>query len=295
MCLIIGGINHRFFLFQNITDILRTTSYVLIIASAATFVFIMAGLDLSVGSVVGLSGMIVGLLMTTGVPILISILLAVIMSALIGLFNGIAIVKWKIPAMIVTLGTLYICRGIANVLTEGKPVFPLPEAFNEIGGGKLFLVPYSVYIMILLAIVFGFVLKHTTFGRCVYAIGGNEETARLSGINVDLVKIAVYVLCSSCAGLSGIIVASRLGSSQVAAGTGWELKVIASVIIGGTSTFGGAGTMTGTVIGACIMSVIDNGLVLARVNTFWQNVLVGIIIVATVGFDQFRRNAKKEL
>lgn len=293
LCLIIGFINPSFFGIANVMDLFRTASYTVICASAATFVFIMGGLDLSVGSMMGLCGMTAAILLQAGVPILLAILLGLIPGFLFGLFNGFAIVKLRIPAMIVTLSTLYMAKGLVNVITMGKPIFPLPDAFNRIGNGSFLRVPYTAYIMILVAVIASLILKYTNYGRYVYAIGGNRETARLSGIHVNLVEMAVYAVCGTFAGLSGIMITSFVGSAQVATGTGKELDIIAAVIIGGTSTFGGSGTIGGTVIGAFIMVVISNGLILARVSTFWQYVVIGIIIITTVGIDQHRRNSKK--
>ena len=293
LCLIIGLINSSFFGVANVMDLFRTASYTVICASAATFVFIMGGLDLSVGSMMGLCGMTTALLLQSGVPIPLAILIGMVPGFLFGVFNGFAIVKLRIPAMIVTLSTLYIAKGLVNVVTMGKPVFPLPDAFNQIGNGSFLRVPYTAYIMVAVAVIASLVLKYTNYGRYVYAIGGNQETARLSGINVDFIQMAVYAVCGTFAGLSGIMITSFVGSAQVATGTGKELDIIAAVIIGGTSTFGGAGTIGGTVIGAFIMVVITNGLILARVSSFWQYVVIGIIIITTVGIDQHRRNSKK--
>lgn len=293
LCIVISAINNAFYNFENIMNILRTTSYVVIIAIANTFVFIMAGLDLSVGSVLGLGGLMAAYFMKYyNLPVWLSIILGIIPGVIVGLFNGYSIVKFKIPSMIATLGSLYIARGVIYVLTKGAPVFPLPESFVKIGNGDLFGVPYSVIFMLVLAFIGTYVLKNTTFGRYVYAIGGNEETARLSGINVDKVKIIVYILSGVSAAISGIILTSRVASAQVSLGQGWELNVIASIILGGTSMFGGVGSIMGTIIGALIMSVLQNGMVLMNVSPYWQNIVVGIIIVATVGFDQYRRNSK---
>jgi len=293
LCILISVINKGFYSFDNLMNILRTTSYVVIVAIANTFVFIMAGLDLSVGSVIGLGGLLAAYFMKFyNMPVWFSIILGIIPGLLVGIFNGYCIVKLKIPSMIATLGSMYMARGVVYVLTKGAPVFPLPDSFNRIGNGNIFGVPYSVLFMIVLALIGAYVLKNTTFGRYVYAIGGNQETARLSGISVDNVKMIVYMLSGISAAISGIILTSRIASAQVSLGQGWELNVIASIIIGGTSMFGGVGTITGTVIGALIMSVLQNGMVLMNVSPYWQNIVVGAIIVATVGFDQYRRNKK---
>lgn len=293
LCIGISLVNKVFLTFDNLMNVMRTTSYVLIIAIANTFVFIMAGLDLSVGSVMGFAGLITAVFLQMGVPIWLCIMIGMASGAIVGAFNGVAIVKMKIPSMIATLGSLYIARGLIYVITQGRPVYPLPDNFNIIGNGDLFGVPYSVIFVVVLALIATYVLNKTTFGRYVYAIGGNEETTRLSGINVTTVKIIVYILSAIFAAICGIILTSRTASAQLVTGTGWELKVIASIIIGGTSMFGGVGTILGTAIGALIMSVLENGLILVNVSPFWQNVVVGAIIVITVGYDQFRREQKK--
>lgn len=292
MCIVTSIFSEAFYSFENLMNILRTTSYVLVIAIANTFIFIMAGLDLSVGSVMGIGGLTVAIFLKMGLPIWLCILLGIIPGIVFGLFNGYAIVKFKIPTMIATLGSLYMARGLCNVITKGQPVFPLPEVFCKIGNGDIYGIPYTVVFVIFLVLLGTYVLNNTTFGRYVYAIGGNVETTRLSGINVGRIQIIVYTLSGIFAALCGIILASRFNSAMTTAGTGWELRVIASIIIGGTSMFGGVGTVAGTVIGALIMVVLENGMILMNISPFWQQFVVGALIVATVGFDQFRRSQK---
>lgn len=293
MCLVIGTVNKAFWSFDNLMNICRSSSYIAIVAIANTLVLVMAGLDLSVGSVIGLGGLVTAVLMhDLGIPILPSIILGIIPGLLFGLFNGFAIVKLKIPSMIVTLGTMFIARGVVYVITKGAPVYPLPENFNKIGNGNLFGIPYSVIIALIMALIAGYILKNTAFGRYIYAIGGNAETARLSGIKVQKVQMVVYAISAIAASISGIIITSRVASAQVSTGQGYEMNVIASVIIGGTSMFGGVGTIKGTVIGALIMSVLQNGMILMSVSPYWQNIVIGSIMIATVGFDQYRRNRK---
>ena len=180
---------------------------------------------------------------------------------------------------------MYIARGICNGLTKGVPVYPLPENFSVIGNGTLFGVPGSVFFVIMVAFILDFILKNTTFGRSVYAIGGNEETARLSGINVTRIKIMIYLLSSLAAAAAGVIMTSRIESGQTSLGQGWEMTVIASAIIGGTSMLGGSGTVLGTVLGAALMSVISNGMIIMNVSVYWQNIAIGAIIVLSVAID----------
>lgn len=296
ICAIIAMVNPVFFSGINVVNILRTSSYVIIVGIAVTYVFISGGLDLSVGSLIGLGGLVTAICMNYyQMSVFISIMFGLLTGFVFGLFNGMVVVKFKIPAMIVTLGGMYIGRGIMNVVTLGKPVYPLPDAFNEIGSGTLMSVPYSVWFAAGLSLIAWFVLKHTVYGRYLYCVGGNEETSRLSGIGVDRIKMSVYVLSSMFAALSGIIMTSRVTSAQVSLGTGWEMTVIAAVIIGGTSMFGGSGTILGTVIGATLMSVISNGIVLMKISAYWQNVVMGALIILAVGIDFYQRRKSGDI
>jgi len=290
ICIITAVLNPVFLYPENIVDVLRSISFTVIVGVGMTFVLICAGIDLSVGAVVGLGGVIAAIAMLAEIPIIISIILALLLGAFIGLINGLVIVKLKIPPMIATLGMMYIARGVIYVITRGKPVYPLPEAFKQISQGDLFGVPYPVYIALVIILLGNFLLKHTLFGRRVMAIGGNEETARTSGINIAATKVMVYLLVSVLSSVTGVLYASRLSSAQANAGTGLELTVIASVIIGGTSLFGGAGSVFGTLIGTAIMTVLTNAMVLLKVSVYWQNIVVGAIIILAVAIDTFRRN-----
>lgn len=289
LCIIIWAVNPVFMGVGNILNVLRTTSYVLIIATASTMLMITGGLDLSVGSQMGLGGILVGTFLVNGVPVVISILLALFLNAIIGLANGFFVVKRKIPPMIATIGTMYIARGLCNGMTKGMPVYPLPSGFAPLGNGTLGGIPYVVFIAIIIAIIANYFLRNTTFGRSIYAIGGNQDVARLSGIAVDKIKMSVYVMTSLAATFTGIIMTSRIESAQVTLGTGYEMSVIASIVIGGTSTMGGSGSILGTVIGAMLMSVVENGMVLMRVSVYWQNVVVGSIIIVAVMLDMLRK------
>jgi ribose/xylose/arabinose/galactoside ABC-type transport system permease subunit len=203
--------------------------------------------------------------------------------------NGLIIVKRKVPAMIATMGTLYIARGFCNVITRGSPVYPLPESFGRLGNGLFLSISYSVYIAIAIALFCNYVLRNTTYGRSVYAIGGNQETARLSGIAVDKIKILAYIFSSLSATLVGIIMTSRMESGQVTTGNGREMTIIAAVVIGGTSIQGGSGTILGTVIGGLLMAVVENSMVLMTVSVYWQSVVIGIIMIGAVMLDVLQK------
>ncbi len=294
MVLIVGICNNSFFSIANVSNLLRTASYTIIIALPMTMVLITGGINLSVGSTMGLGGVIAGLaLMKLNLPIVPAVLLAVAAAAVIGLINGFVIVELEVPAFMGTLGTMYIVRGIINVITGAKPVYPLPDNFQNIGGGSFLRLSYSVWFALILALIFHITMRHTKIGRYAYAVGGNSETARLSGINVKLVQKLMYIFTAICAAVTGIFVGSRIGSAQISAGEGWELDVIAACVIGGSSTLGGEGTALGTVVGGILMVVMKNAMILLKISAYWQNVIVGFIIIAVVAFDQYKRKHGK--
>jgi ribose transport system permease protein len=289
-----GLVNPLFFSAPNITNILFQSSFIFIIGVAMTFVLISAGLDLSVGSVLGLGGVVTGLALLAGLPIWLSIFVGILLGVAVGIFNGFFITKFNMPTLIVTLSMMYIARGICEYLTRGNPVYPLPQVFNNIGQGRILItpefgLPWPVVIAVFFGIVGHIVLTKTTFGRAVFAIGGNLETARLSGINVNKITMLIYIFSAVMASLSGIITAARLGSALSNAGTGMELNVIAAVIIGGTSMFGGVGSILGTAIGALIMTTVTNAMAMLKISVFLQKVIIGSIILIAVGIDQYNR------
>jgi len=292
LIVIVGIVNPVFFDLDNIFNVLRQSSFTFIIGLAMTFVLVGGGLDLSVGSVLALGGVIAGLALLGGVPIWIAVLLGVLAGVLIGLFNGIVVAVFKIPSLIVTLGMMYFARGVVQVLTRGNPVYPLPEAFNFLGQGFLAGVPVVVIVAAVLGIFAHVVLTQTAYGRAVFALGGNRETARLSGINVQRVTIWIYVICGAASGLTGVLTAARLASALSNAGTGMELQVIAGCIIGGTSMFGGSGSILGTLIGVAFMNIIANGMVLMKISVYYQSMVIGAIIILAVGIDQYNRKRR---
>ncbi|MFD1433788.1 ABC transporter permease [Kroppenstedtia eburnea] len=275
--------------FQNILSISLQTAIIAILALGQTYVIISAGIDLSVGSVLALSGVISRQLLVEGVPVLPALIIGIVSGGILGLINGLAITKGNLPPFIVTLGMMGVARGIALVLTNGLPVSGLPDAFTRLGNDRLFYIPIPVLFLIVVAVVGHFVLRRTVFGRYVYAIGSNEEAARLSGIPTALHKTMIYTLCGMFAGLAGVLLSARLISAQPTAGTGYELDAIAAVVIGGASLMGGVGSIGGTVIGAFIMGVLRNGLNLLSVSPFWQQIAIGLVIVLAVYLDQLRR------
>lgn len=290
ICTVTGIINPIFFSFDNIVDLMRSTSFTLIVAVGMTYVFLSAGLDLSVGSIIGLSGIVTGWALVAEWPVFLAILLGLGVGTLVGILNGGIIVKFRIPPLIVTLGTMYIARGFVYVISQGRPFYPFPDSFKILGQGVILRIPIAVYLAVIVSFIGHWVLRNTVFGRSVFALGGNEEASRTAGIPTERVKIGIYAISAFAASITGILMASRLSSSQAGAGTGWEMIVIASVIIGGTSLFGGSGSILGTAIGAAIMTVLTNAMVLMRVSVFWQKIVVGVIIIVAVGVDTHRRN-----
>lgn len=289
ICVIVGIVNPIFFSFYNLISISRSISLTTIIAVAMTFVLVGREIDLSVGSIVGLSGVVCGLMLVHNLPVPLAIVGGIVTGTLVGLMNGLIAVRFSIPSFIVTLGMLYAARGVVHVTTIGRPIYPLPKAFYFPGQGTILGIPFVVYVAIAFAVVGHFFLSKTIYGRHVYAVGGDIETALRAGINVNRIRVSTLVLTGFAAGVAGVLLASRLSSAQPAAGEQWELQVIASVFIGGTSLAGGSGTILGTVIGTALVGILSNVMVLMRISTYWQNIVVGAILVLAVASDQIRR------
>jgi len=229
-----------------------------------------------------------------GVSVFVGIVIGLVVGALFGVANGLFITKLRLPPFIATLGTLSIARGLAYGVTGGYPISSLPQAFKYIGQGYIGPVPFPVVLLVFLGVIFTIFLRKTVLGRRIYAIGGNEETARVSGIKVKNVKLIVYVLSGVMASISGMATAGRLGVAQSTAGQGYELDAIAAVIIGGASVTGGIGTVFGAIIGAAIMGVLKNGLVLLSVSAYWQQAIIGCVIILAVSMDQLRFIRKRK-
>lgn len=292
LALMVGCVNPAFFGFENLINILRATSFTFIIGIGMTMVLVAAGLDLSVGSVMALGGCVGGFALGAGLPVPVAILAGVLAGAVIGALNGAIVVWLRIPPFVTTLGMFYMARGLVMGSTRGVPIYPLPPSFNAIGQTSVAGIPSIVFVAAVLGVVADFVLKRTTYGRAIYAIGGNEETARLSGLPVRGVKLSLYGITAALAAFTGLLQSARLGSVQPNIGQGVELEVIAAVIIGGTSLFGGAGTILGTFVGALFMGVLANGMSLVRVSPYWQQLVTGALIIVAVAVDQYRRRRR---
>jgi ribose/xylose/arabinose/galactoside ABC-type transport system permease subunit len=278
----------------NLINILKQASINGILAAGMMYVIISGGIDLSVGSIVALSGVIAASFAHPGeYPLIIPILLAVLAGSVVGLINGIGVAYGNIPPFIVTLGTMTIVRGVALIAARGQPVFNVTKEFEKISGGFIFgTIPNLVVYFIVITLVLAFVLTRTVFGRRVYAIGGNETAAKVSGINVEKIKLLVYTLCGFLAGIAGLLLASRIISGNPTSGQSYELDAIAAVIIGGVSMSGGSGKWYGTVIGALMIAVISNGLDILNVSSHFQLIIKGLIIIVAVLVD-IKGKAKK--
>lgn len=277
-----------------------------ILAIGMTYVILTGGIDLSVGSIAGLGGMVAGALILNGVtlaplgvvvypsvPVVIGLVL--LLGAFAGWLNGLMVARLKIAPFIATLGMLYVARGAALLLSGGATFPNLTgradlgnEGFPMLGAGKILGVPVTILLMAVLALAAAFVARNTPFGRRVFAVGGNERAALLSGVRVDRVKIAVYVISGVCAALVGLIVSSELVAAHPASGETFELSAIAAVVLGGASLSGGRGGVGGALIGACVIGVLGDGLVMMGVSEFWQMVIKGLVIIAAVGLDQLQ-------
>lgn len=280
--------NSNFMTAANITSLLRAISLTFIGSIGMMFVIATGTFDLSVGSTYGFAGIMAGLLMVSGCPWPVAIMIGILLGALIGLANGLIITKLSIPPLITTLGIQYIVKGATNVITQGKPYTGFPKAFGVLGGGTFLGIPVPVYIAAIIFVISFVVFKYTTYGRKLLAVGGNRETARLCGINSDKIQISAFVIAGAAAALVGILTASRLTSSQPAAGTGIEMTYIASVVIGGTSLRGGNSSTLGTIIGVAIMETLTVTTTLLRIDTYYQKIVVGVIIIVAVGIDVIR-------
>ena len=289
---VVSFLNPNFFTTDNILNILRQTSINAIIAMGMTFVIITAGIDLSVGSVLALCSAIAASLIALEVPVLVALPTSLLAGAILGALNGLIIAKAKVQAFIATLVMMTLLRGVTMVYTDGRPISPgfTPEAdvLAWFGTGYFIGVPVPVWLMFLVFILAWYLLNHTRLGRYVYAIGGNEAASRLSGINVDRVKIIVYSFCGFLAALAGIILTARLGSAQPSAGVGYELDAIAAVVLGGTSLLGGKGRIFGTLIGALIIGFLNNALNLLDVTSYYQLIVKAVVILLAVMVDNRR-------
>ncbi|GAB4010991.1 sugar ABC transporter permease [Spirosoma migulaei] len=289
ICIVLSMTTSRFFTVQNLMIIVTQVSINALLAFGVTFVIITGGIDLSIGSIVAVTGVVAASFAHPDTyPVIVPIGVGLLAGLLFGAFNGFVVTRTKVPPFIVTLGTMTIGRGLALILSKGRPISNLSDSFNFIGGGKILGVPTLIIILVVFFVICTVILKKTVIGRYMYAVGGNEQAAKASGIQLSTVKMIVYTLCGGLAALAGILLTSRITTGQPNAGAGFELDAIAAAIIGGTSTSGGAGTMTGTLLGALLIGVISNGLDLLNVTSYYQQVVMGIIIIGAVVLDSLK-------
>ncbi|MGH7950502.1 MAG: ABC transporter permease [Limisphaerales bacterium] len=272
---------------SNTENILQQISVNGIMAIGMTLVIITAGIDLSVGSVLALSAVVATSFAHPGThPLIVPIMIGILVGLACGAVNGILIAKKKLAPFIVTLGMMTVARGLALVYTSGRPEINLSDSYNEIGGGSIGHIPFPAIIFFVVVLAGIFILHYTRFGRHVYAVGGNELAAKVSGVNTERVVIGVYALTGALAGIAGIVLSSRVNSGEPATGAGYELDAIAAVVIGGASLSGGVGSMASTIVGVLIIGVMNNGLDLLNVSSYWQQIVKGMIIVLAVLLDK---------
>lgn len=291
LCIVLSFANQYFLTLGNIADILRQTSINGILAVGMTYVVLTSGIDLSVGSILALAGIVSASLVTGNHALspALGLALGLAVGALAGAINGLLVARLSVPPFVATLGMLSAARGVTFIYNDGMPVTDLPDGYLSIGTGSIAGVPVPIIVFAIVVAVFWAVLRYTTYGRYVYAVGGNAKSAKTSGISTGKIIFSVYVIGGLLAGLAGIILAARTTSALPQAGVSYELDAIAAVVIGGTSLSGGTGSLGGTVVGALLIGVINNGLNLLGVSSYYQQVVKGVIIVGAVLLDVSRK------
>jgi len=288
--IVVSMLDDAFFTSANLLNIVRQSADYGVMAVGMTFVILTAGIDLSVGSILALTGIFCADFEHSGWPVFVVVLATLSIGASIGLLNGLVITKGKVTPFVVTLGTMSIARGFAHIYTGAQPISEFGRSFRYIGRGYLLGVPVPIVIFFATVLIAAFILRYTRPGRYTYAIGSNEQAARLAGVNVDRFKIAAYMVCGLTAALGAVILTSRLNAAETTAGAGYELNVIAAVVIGGTSLMGGRGSVWGTLIGVLLIGTINNAMNLLLISSYWQLIVRGSIIVTAVLLDRLREN-----
>ncbi len=293
ICVVFALGSSEFLTTSNLLNVALQTSIIAIVAIGMSFVIFTAGIDLSVGSMMALAGAIAaGMAVRQGFDTYVSITIGLGIGLILGAVNGLMIVKGGIPPFVATLSMLAIARGLTLVYTDGRPIAGLDEQFIFWGTGQVWGIPLPVIIMAVIAVVAHIITRYTPFGLHVYSTGGNEETTRLAGVSPDRIKLAVYMISGFLAALGGILLTARLWSAQPNAAVGWELDAIAAPVLGGTSLFGGVGSIGGTVIGAFIIGVLSNGLNLMGVPSYYQQVIKGLVFILAVTVDLINKRRR---
>ncbi len=294
LCVILSIISDAFFTKDNILNVLRQASVNANLAVGMTLALIIGGIDLSVGSILGLSGTVTaGLIAINNIPVAPAVLIGLSLGTFLGFVNGKIIAKTGMPPFIVTLAMMQIARGIAYVYTGGMPIRVMHDQFNFLGNGYLGFMPLPIIYSLILMLGVGYILSKTKLGRHIYALGGNVDAARFSGIKIGNIQIFVHTLIGFLAGFTGIVLCARMYSGQPSVGSGYEMDAIAAAVLGGTSFTGGIGRIGGTLIGVLVIAVLNNGLNLLNVNSFWQLIVKGLVILVAVYFDMTKK--KKSL
>lgn len=292
LCAVISIVSPRFLGIANLRNLFTQISVNGVISLGMTFVILTGGIDLSVGSVVAISGAVAAATIQSTGSIILGILAALFTGIFVGFINGIVVARGKIQAFVATLATQTVFRGVTYVFTGGNPISGLSDDFIKITNSRILGIPVPVIMTIIVFVICAYILTQTRYGRYVYAVGGNEDSARLSGISVNNIKIWVYIISGITAAIAGIIVTSRIGSAAPTAGNGYELDAIAAIVIGGTNLVGGEGTIVGTIIGVLIIGVLSNGLNLMDVSAFYQTIVKGLVILLAVLIDKKKLASK---
>ncbi len=288
LCVGLGLLSDRFFTVSNVINILRQSTINGIIAIGMTYVILTAGIDLSVGSILALTGVVTAsLLQREGISVPVAVVVGLSLGALLGLLNGAIITQLKVPPFVTTLGMMTIARGLALTFTEGRPITGLPDSFRVMGTGTLGSIPMPIFVAGLAFIAGYVILNHTSVGEYILALGNNPVAARYAGINISVYTILVYVVAGILSALAGMILIARLNSAQPTAGLGYEFDAIAAVVVGGTSFAGGEGSLWGTLLGVLVIAVLNNGLNLLDVSSFYQPVVTGVVIALALIFYKF--------
>ncbi len=285
ICLLWTVMTPNFFTFNNIINVIRQASYTSVASIGMTMVIIIGEIDLSAGSLVAVSGLVSAWIFETTNSVVLSIAATILVGVVVGFANGFLTAKGELPGFIATLASMTILRGLAYILTGGDPISVSDDRYLRLGTGYVGFLPIPVIIMVVCMIFGSFIMNKTRFGRYIYAVGGNAEASKWSGLNVDKVKILVYLIMGVLTAIAGLIVSARLGSGQPSAGQNFEMDCITAAVVGGTSMSGGKGKLFGTIVGVLLLSVLSNGMTLINVNSYWQQIIKGIIIVVAVLID----------
>ncbi len=290
----------KFFTVSNMSNVMRTAAFTIITSIGQAFLIIAGSWDISVGAVFSLGGVTAAALMAYyNLPIWIAVVLALAIGGLFGAFNGFLVQVIKLPPFIATMGSMYAARGLCTGYTKGVSIYPLPEQFLTVGQKGISIgnyeLPYVVVIAIVMAIIAGFILRYTTYGRKLFAAGGNGEAARLSGIPTVKIRFSAFVLTGILAALTGVLMASRVGSAQPNIGSGFEMTVVAACVIGGISMDGGAGSIIGVVMGSFFMAMISNGMTLVKIDAYWQQLVIGLVLIFACSLEYVRNRIRASL